>query len=125
MQSQNKLLDDLARVASGAFGVAAGMRGEVEGRLREQFERIIAQMDLVSREDYEVAYTMAQNAREEQEAMAERLTALESRIADLESRLETQQAGKSTAKGGRKTTKAKSAKTAGDEGSAGDDDAKE
>ena len=40
MQTQNRLLEDLARVASSAMGVAANMRGEVEARLREQFERI-------------------------------------------------------------------------------------
>ncbi len=85
MQSQSRLLDDLARVASGALGVAAGMRGEVEARLREQFERVIQQMDLVTREDYEVVYAMAQKAREEQEAMAERLEKLEARLAELES----------------------------------------
>jgi len=85
MQSQNRLLDDLARVASGALGVATGVRSEVEARLREQFERILHQMDLVTREEHEVALAMAQKAREEQETMAERLAALESRLAKLES----------------------------------------
>ena len=39
MQTKSRVLDDLARLASGALGVAAGMRGEIETRLREQFER--------------------------------------------------------------------------------------
>jgi BMFP domain-containing protein YqiC len=85
MQTQNRLLDDLARVASGALGIATGMRSEAEARLREQFERIIQQMDLVTREDHEVALAMAQKAREEQEAMAERVAELEQRLAKLES----------------------------------------
>ncbi|MEE8504736.1 MAG: accessory factor UbiK family protein, partial [Kiloniellales bacterium] len=54
MQTQNRLLDDLARVATGALGVAAGMRGEIEARLREQFEKILARMDVVPREEFEV-----------------------------------------------------------------------
>ncbi|HSR71454.1 MAG TPA: accessory factor UbiK family protein [Kiloniellales bacterium] len=77
MQTQNRLLDDLARVASGALGVAAGMRGEIEERLREQFARILSQMDLVTREEFEVVKAMAAEARAEQERLAERVAALE------------------------------------------------
>ena len=77
MQTQNRLLDDLARVASGAIGVAAGMRAEVEARLREQFERVLAQMDLVTREEFDAVKAMAVKAREEQEALAARLAKLE------------------------------------------------
>lgn len=77
MQTQNRLLDDLARVASGALGVAAGMRAEVEARLREQFERVLAQMDLVTREEFDAVKAMAVKAREEQDALAVRLAKLE------------------------------------------------
>ena len=40
MQSRNRMLDDLARVAGGALGVATGMREEVEARLRDRFEPV-------------------------------------------------------------------------------------
>jgi BMFP domain-containing protein YqiC len=78
MQTQNKLLDDLARVASGALGVASGMREEVEARLRDQFERVLARMELVTREEFEAVRAMAVKAREEQELLNERVAALES-----------------------------------------------
>ena len=81
MQTQNRLLDDLARVASGAIGVAAGMRAEVEARLREQFERVLSQMDLVTREEFDAVKAMAAKARAEQEDLAERLAALEEALA--------------------------------------------
>ena len=81
MQTQNRLLDDLARVASGALGVAAGMRGEIEARLREQFERILGQMDLVTREEFDAVKAMAAKARAEQEDLAARVAALEARLA--------------------------------------------
>lgn len=126
MQSQNRLLDDLARVASGAFGVAAGMRSEVESRLREQFEQILSRMDLVTREEYEAAHTMAQNAREQQESMAERMAMLEARVGELEDRLASAQAGggaggkaagsagtSSSSKGGGKSGKSSSKKSGG------------
>ena len=41
MQVDNKLLDDLARVAGGAFGALTGLRGEIEAQVRQQFERIL------------------------------------------------------------------------------------
>ncbi|MCG8356512.1 MAG: accessory factor UbiK family protein [Kiloniellales bacterium] len=81
MQTQNRLLDDLARVAGGALGVASGMRGEIEARLREQFERVLARMDLVTREEFDAVRAMAVKAREEQEELAERLAALEAQLA--------------------------------------------
>lgn len=84
MQTQNHLLDDLARVASGAIGVAAGMRGEIEARLREQFEKILSQMDLVSREEFEAVKAMAAKARAEQEDMAARLAALEQALREAQ-----------------------------------------
>jgi BMFP domain-containing protein YqiC len=81
MQTQNKLLDDLARVASGALGVAAGMREEVEARLRDQFARVLGHMDLVTREEFEAVRAMAVKAREEQEALEDRVAALERALA--------------------------------------------
>ena len=134
MQSQNRLLDDLARVASGAFGVAAGMRSEVESRMREQFEQILSRMDLVTREDYEAAYAMAQNARDAQESMVERVATLEARVNELEEKLAAYQtsgeasgksAGSGSKTGGAGSSKGggKSGKSAGSKkgGGAGDD----
>ena len=86
MQTQNRLLDDLARVATGALGVAAGMRGEIEARLREQFERILSRMDLVTREEFDAVKAMAAKARTEQEALHERLAALEAEISAARSK---------------------------------------
>ena len=84
MQSENKFVDDLAKLFSGALGAAAGLRGEVEQRLRQPLERLVAQMELVGREEFEVVRAMAEAARNEQEAMVARLADLEARIARLE-----------------------------------------
>src|SRR3546814_10969963 len=65
MQSQSKILEDMAKVASSALGVAAGMRSEVEARFREQLERLLTQMDLVPREEFDAMQAVAVAAREE------------------------------------------------------------
>ncbi len=84
MQSQNKILDDMAKVASSAMGVAAGLRGEVEARFREQLERLLTQMDLVPREEFDAIKAVAVKAREEQEALSAQVATLERRLAALE-----------------------------------------
>jgi BMFP domain-containing protein YqiC len=80
MQSQNRLFDDLARLASGAYGAVAGMKSEVEARLKEQLERVLADMDLVRREEFEAVKAMASKARSEQEDLERRLALLEARF---------------------------------------------
>lgn len=80
MQSENPLLDDLARVATGALGALTGMRAEVEARIRDQLERVLARMDLVTREEFEAVRAMAAKARLEQEALARRLEAIEASL---------------------------------------------
>jgi BMFP domain-containing protein YqiC len=82
MQSQNRIFDDIARVAGGAIGALSGVRGEIEARLRDQLERILAGMDLVSREEFEAVKAMAAKARTEQEELLRRIAELEARIED-------------------------------------------
>jgi BMFP domain-containing protein YqiC len=84
MQSQNRFFDDLARVAAGAIGTLSGIRSEVETRVREQLERVLAGMDLVSRDEFEAVKAMAAKARSEQEDLQNRLAVLESRLAARE-----------------------------------------
>ena len=79
MQTRNRLLDDLARVANGAAGVATGMRDEVEALVQERVERVLARLNLVTREEFEAVKAMAAKARSEQEALEKRVQALESK----------------------------------------------
>jgi BMFP domain-containing protein YqiC len=96
MQSQNRFFDDLARVATGALGTLSGVKTEVETRLREQLEKVLAGMDLVSRDEFEAVKAMAAKARSEQEDLAKRVAELESKLAGL-SRRDTPESPISTA----------------------------
>lgn len=86
MQMENRLFDDLARVASGALSTLGGIRDEIETRIRERLERLANEMDLVTREELEAARGMAAKARAEQERLELRLAELERRVAELEGR---------------------------------------
>ena len=70
MQTSNRLFDDLARVASGAFNTLSGLREEIETRVRERVERMAADLDLVTREEFDAVRTMAAKARAGQEELA-------------------------------------------------------
>lgn len=86
MQSNNRLLDDIARLANGMMGVASGFRTEVEGMIKARLTAMLAEGNLVPREDFEVVREMAAKARAEQEAMAAKVAVLEARLAALEAK---------------------------------------
>jgi BMFP domain-containing protein YqiC len=87
MQSENRFFDDLARVASSAFGAVAGLRTEMETLFKQRFERLLADMDLVQREEFDAVKAMAARARSEQEDLAIRVGELEAKVRLLEQRL--------------------------------------
>ncbi len=84
MQTQNRFLGDIARLATGAAGVATGMRGEIETKLRLRLERLLADMDLVTREEFEAVRDTAAKARAEQEDLHQRVRDLEAKLAEIE-----------------------------------------
>ena len=83
MQTENRLLDDLARMANGALNTLSGLREEIENRVRERVERMLADMDIVPREEFDAIKAMAQKARAEQEDLAAKVAELERRVAEL------------------------------------------
>jgi BMFP domain-containing protein YqiC len=80
MQTQNRIFDDIARLFANAAGAAQGLREEVEVLVRSQAERLFAEFDLVTREEFEAARALAAAAREETEALAARVAALEAAL---------------------------------------------
>jgi BMFP domain-containing protein YqiC len=81
MQTENRFLDDLARVAGGAFSTVAGLRTEIEDLVKQRLERFLADLDHVPREEFDAVKAMAEKARLEQEALQKRVDALEAALA--------------------------------------------
>ena len=77
MQTTNRFFDEMARLMNDAAGVASGARREVETLMRAQAERMLRELDVVKREEFEAVKEMAQIAREENEVLRSRLDALE------------------------------------------------
>lgn len=77
MQTQSAIFDEIAKLMTEAAGAADGVRREAETVFKSQLQRLIADMDLVSREEFEAVKEMARVAREENELLKTRLDALE------------------------------------------------
>lgn len=82
MQTDNPVLDGLARLFTDAAGAAQSVRTEIDTFMRQRLEKLVSDMDFVPREEFEAVRAMAAKAREENEALAARLTALEAKLAE-------------------------------------------
>ena len=80
----NRILDEFAKLMTDAAGAAQGVRREVETAFRAQAERILNNMDVVQREEFEAVRDMAVKAREENARLAARIEALETRLSSLQ-----------------------------------------
>lgn len=77
MQSQNRIFDDIAKVAGGALGALGNLKQEIEAMVRQRVERFMAEHDLVTREEFEAVKAMAAEARAEQERLKGQIEALQ------------------------------------------------
>ena len=78
-QTSNRFFDEMARLMNDAAGVAQGVRREFDTLLRSQAERILRDLDVVKREEFEAVKDMARLAREENDALKARIAALEAK----------------------------------------------
>jgi BMFP domain-containing protein YqiC len=80
MQTQSSVFDDLAKLLTGAMGMAQGAGDEAKSFMRAQADRFVAEMDLVSRDDFEAVKELAAAARAEADALKARVAALEAKL---------------------------------------------
>ncbi len=65
MQTQNPFLDEVAKLATAAMGVAQAAGEEAKTALRAQADRLAAEFDLVRRDEYEALRAELQALRDE------------------------------------------------------------
>jgi len=76
MQSENKIFEDISKVATAAMGTMAGVGREVETMVRARVREMVGGLDLVDREEFEAVKAMAATARAEVEALKAEIAAL-------------------------------------------------
>lgn len=77
MQTKNPILDEMARLMTGAMGAAQSVGDEGKAMARSAAEKFIAEMDLVRRDEFEVMKSLAQQALTEVEMLKARIVELE------------------------------------------------
>ncbi len=80
-QTTGRFFDELGKLITDAAGAADGVRKEIESVVRSQAERVLRDLDVVQREEFEAVKAMAQKAREENERLKERIAELEAALA--------------------------------------------
>jgi len=81
MQTQNRFLDELAKIMTTAAGAAQGAAREAETLMRSRVERLVGDFDLVSRAEFDALKATVNGLREENETLKAKLDALEARMA--------------------------------------------
>lgn len=76
-QTNNRLIDEIAQLATDAAAVAQGARREVETAVRGQIERLLSEADVVSRDEFEAVKAMAAKAADDVAALRARIEQLE------------------------------------------------
>jgi BMFP domain-containing protein YqiC len=83
-QTSSRIYDEMARLMNDAAGVAQGVRREFDTLFKSQAERILRDLDVVTREEFEAVKDMAAIAREENEVLRARVATLEARAARMD-----------------------------------------
>lgn len=76
-QTTNRFFDEMAKLMTDAAGAAQGFRQDAEGFFRSQAEKVLRDLEVVQREEFEAVKAMAAKALEENDRLTKRVAALE------------------------------------------------
>lgn len=69
MQTQNPFLDEMAKLTTAAMGLAQAAGEEAKAAFRAQTDRMVAELDLIRREDFDALKAEVAALRAEIEAL--------------------------------------------------------
>jgi BMFP domain-containing protein YqiC len=69
MQTQNPFLDEMAKLSTAAMGLAQAAGEEAKAAFRAQADRMVAELDLIRREDYDALKAEVAQLRAEVEEL--------------------------------------------------------
>ena len=80
-QTTNPFFDQMAKFMTDAAGAAQGFKQEADTFFRAQAEKVLNDLHVVKREEFEAVKAMAAKALEENERLARRVGELETALA--------------------------------------------
>jgi BMFP domain-containing protein YqiC len=79
MTQGSKIFDELGKLMNNAAGMADGVRREVDTMVKAQLERLVADMELVKREDFDALRELVQTQDTEIQALKAEIASLKSK----------------------------------------------
>jgi BMFP domain-containing protein YqiC len=76
-QTTSRFFDEMAKLMTDAAGAAQGFRQDAEAFFRSQAEKVLRDLNVVQREEFEAVKAMATKALEENDRLMKRIEALE------------------------------------------------
>jgi BMFP domain-containing protein YqiC len=80
MQTDNRFLDGMAKFLTNAAGAAQAFKAEMETMVKARIEKMVADLEFVSRDEFDAVKAMAAKARAENEKLSTRLADLEAKL---------------------------------------------
>jgi BMFP domain-containing protein YqiC len=77
--TSSRFFDEIAKLMNSAAGAAQGVRREIDTLVKAQVERVLNELNVVQREEFDAVKEMASRAREENDKLLERVAELERR----------------------------------------------
>ncbi len=78
--TNSRFFDEVSKLMTGAAGAAQGARKEIDTLVQTQVERVLNNLNIVKREDFEVVKDMAEKARLENSKLEDRISELEKKL---------------------------------------------
>ena len=78
--TNSRFFDEVSKLMTGAAGAAQGVRKEIDTLVQNQVERVLNNLNIVKREEFEVVKDMAEKARLENSKLEARLVELEKKL---------------------------------------------
>ena len=78
--TSSRFFDEIAKLMTSATGAAQGVRKEVDTLVQAQVERVLNNINVVKREEFDVVRDMAEKARMENDRLAARVAELEAKL---------------------------------------------
>ena len=78
--TNSRFFDEVAKLMTNAAGAASGVRKEVDSLVQTQVERVLNNLNVVKREEFDVVREMDEKARMENDKLATRIAELESKL---------------------------------------------
>ena len=80
MSKKEFLKEDVLKFLGGTSSILSTLKEEIEERIKLRVEKVISKFEIVTKSEFEIVFSMAQESRKENAILKRRLDALEKKM---------------------------------------------